>query len=123
MTPKRTMECKFTFGMTGRKNNEEEEAGCVKKAKRKLEEQIRKEKREKQLEGIRKPILTTPNAKRERKEEGKWLKGQGAAKGTPAPTGTSSSPQSTRKTSWREGFDRPDSRDYTGAVYDHQYDL
>jgi hypothetical protein len=27
-----------TFGMTGRKNNEEEETGCMKKAKRKLED-------------------------------------------------------------------------------------
>ena len=27
-----------TLGMTGRKNNEEEETGCMKKAKRKLED-------------------------------------------------------------------------------------
>ena len=35
-------------------------------------------KSEKQLDGIRKPILTTPNAKRERKEEGDWIEVQGA---------------------------------------------
>ena len=34
----------------GRKDNEEEETDCMKKAKRKLEEQIKKEKGENQLE-------------------------------------------------------------------------
>ena len=37
-----------------------------------MEEQIRKDIREKRIEKVRKPILSTPTRKRERKEEGAW---------------------------------------------------
>ena len=44
----------------------------MKEAKRKLEDRQRKERRENQMEMVRKPLLATPNQKRSRKEDGEW---------------------------------------------------
>ena len=42
------------------------------KAKMRLEERIRKEKREMKLAEVRKPLLATPTGKRVRQNEGEW---------------------------------------------------
>ena len=61
---------KFTIGAIADKLGNRR--GEVKEAKRKLEEKIRKERRESQLELVRKPLLVTPNNKRSRAEDGVW---------------------------------------------------
>ena len=38
----------------------------------KIEEKLRKEKRDRKLEEIRKPIIMTPGTKRRRQEDGEW---------------------------------------------------
>ena len=53
-------------------------------ARMKIEEKIRKERRVKQQEDMRKPILTTPWAKRGRQEEEKWEDSCMEARKTPA---------------------------------------
>ena len=61
---------KFTIGVRVSKLGNRK--GEVKEAKRKLEEKIRKERRESQIELVRKPLLVTPNNKRSRAEDGVW---------------------------------------------------
>ena len=46
----------------------------MRQARLELEERIRKEKRAKQMEEIRKPILTTPRMERDRQNDGNWDK-------------------------------------------------
>ena len=50
-----------------------------------IEERMRKEKRDKILEDIRKPIILTPGSKRGRKAEEEWDQTQPSA-GTPSPS-------------------------------------
>ena len=51
---------------------EERGAVNVKEAKMKLEDRISKERREMQVDMIRKPLLATPNQKRSRADDGEW---------------------------------------------------
>ena len=64
---------KITFNM-GRFSSIDEDAqmGNVKRAKMTIEDRVRKEKRDKMIEEIRKPIILTPGSKRGRKEEEEW---------------------------------------------------
>ena len=62
--------------------------GRVKEAKRKLELQMRKEKRDSVLELTRKAILTTPNSKRKIGDEESW-----GTPASPSRTGTSPAPR------------------------------
>ena len=55
---------KFTIGRKASHKEEKVETGIVKEAKRKLEDKQRKERRENQVEMVRKPLLATPNQKR-----------------------------------------------------------
>ena len=57
MTPTKTKASRFTIGATGTNTMEIVKPGCVMKAKMKLEERIRKEKREMKLADVRKPLL------------------------------------------------------------------
>ena len=61
---------KFTIGVRASKLGDRK--GEVKEAKRKLEEKIRKERRESQVEMVRKPLLATLNQKRSRVDDGEW---------------------------------------------------
>ena len=69
MTPAKTQETMFAFGVLGSNTTRVVKPGCVKEAKMKLEEKIRKEKREKKMEEIRKPLLATLSSKRERQDD------------------------------------------------------
>ena len=72
MTPTKIKASRFTLGATRTNTMEIVKPGCVKEAKMKLEERIRKEKREKKLAEIRKPLLATPKGKRVGQDEGEW---------------------------------------------------
>jgi hypothetical protein len=61
---------KFTIGAAKPGSDQGMKQGPVQEARAKLEEQLRKEKREKRVEELRKPALSTPTRKRERKELG-----------------------------------------------------
>ena len=63
---------KFTIGAAKPGSDQVMKQGPVQEARARLEEQLRKEKREQRVEELRKPVLTTPTSKRERKEEGAW---------------------------------------------------
>jgi hypothetical protein len=68
------MPAKFTIGAARAesKGDYAMKRGTVMEAKKKLEDKIRKEKREKKIEEVRKPLLATPTRKRERQDEGDW---------------------------------------------------
>ena len=68
----------FNFGRI----EDDDQRGKVRKAKMQIEEKIRKEKRDKMLEKVRKPIILTPGSKRGRRDEGEWEQ-PGADAGTP----------------------------------------
>ena len=72
MTPAKVMPAKFTIGAArpGSKVAVAMKRGSVMEAKMKLEDKIRKEKREKKIEEVRKPLLATPTRKRERTKRG-----------------------------------------------------
>ena len=65
---------KFTIGAARAesKGDYAMKRGTVMEAKKKLEDKIRKEKREKKIEEVRKPLLATPTRKRERSDESDW---------------------------------------------------
>ena len=62
---------------------EEAKLGKMKRARMTIEERMRKKKREKIMEGIRKPIILAPGSKRGRNEEEEGEQGQPSA-GTPS---------------------------------------
>ena len=62
---------KFTIGKASHKE-EKVVTGMVKEAKRKQEDKQMRERRETQVEMVRKPLLATPNQKRNRKDDGEW---------------------------------------------------
>ena len=70
----------FNFGRG--EIEDDDQRGKVRKAKMQIEEKIRKEKRDKMLEKVRKPIILTPGSKRGRRDEGEWEQ-PGADAGTP----------------------------------------
>jgi hypothetical protein len=70
----------FNFGRG--EIEDDDHRGKVRKAKMQIEEKIRKEKRDKMLEELRKPIILTPGSKRGRRDEGEWEQ-PGADAGTP----------------------------------------
>ena len=63
---------KISFNLGGFSKVEDAEMSKVKTAKMTIEERVRKEKREKMMEEIRKPIILTPGSKRGRQEEEEW---------------------------------------------------
>ena len=66
----RTPQKKFTIGKSTGK--EEILGGKVQEARRKLEENLKKEKRESLLEEVRKPLIGMPNPERKIAEAGRW---------------------------------------------------
>ena len=76
MTPKRNEQkpgkINFNLGRQTAEDEEDDPIGKVIKAKMQIEERIRKEKRDRMLEELRKPIILTPGSKRGRREEGEW---------------------------------------------------
>jgi hypothetical protein len=73
------------FSLGTDSGDEEEKVGRVKKAKMSIEEKLRKEKRAKIMEDIRKPIILTPGSKRGRNIQEEWeqLQPCGGAESTP----------------------------------------
>ena len=66
---------KFTIGTAGPGPVAGVKPGSVMKEKMRLANKIRKDKREKKIAEVRKPLLATPTRKRDRKEEGEWQPG------------------------------------------------
>ena len=61
----------FTIGNLS-SGEEDDKIGKVKQARMTIEEKLRKEKRDKMVEEVRKPILMTPGSKRGRQEDAEW---------------------------------------------------
>ena len=75
MTPERLWSTKVTKRLftIGRESNDEDQyTGKVLKAKKTIEERLRKESREKKMEELRSRIIVTPKVKRERQTDGDW---------------------------------------------------
>ena len=66
---------KFTIGTADPGPVAGMKPGSVMKEKMRLEDKIRKDKREKKIAEVRKPLLATPTRKRDRKDEGEWQPG------------------------------------------------
>jgi hypothetical protein len=75
MTTQRKID--FNFGRQPERNDQEDQIGKVRKEKMKIEERLRKEKRDRKIEEIRKPIIMTPGTKRRRQEDGEWEQPEG----------------------------------------------
>ena len=75
---------KISFNLGSFSKVEDDEMGKVKMAKMTIEERVRKEKRDKIMEEIRKPIILTPGSKRGRQEEEEWDQLQPGTGGTAA---------------------------------------
>ena len=74
----------FTIGRET--NKEDMYSGRVLQAKMTIEERLRKEKREKMLEGLRKRMILTPMKKRDRSDDGEWMESQEDDKDLPPRT-------------------------------------
>ena len=109
----------FNLGRQVEEDDKEDPRGKVKKEKMKIEERLRKEKRDRKLEEIRKPIILTPGSKRRRQEDGEWeqLEGEVGAvaahtaggllqkmKQTPIQTFLVSQTMEDRKSSWNSRY-------------------
>ena len=70
----------FTMGSGGGGEDEDDGGSMVKEARRKIEEEIRKERRFSKVKDTRRPLLSTPMQKRAREEDGTWRMSQASPK-------------------------------------------